>query len=299
MRYLLLLSVLGLVLSALVHFSTFLGVDPQEAVPPVWLLHVGVFVVFVPAFFVSAQGPPDLGQKPSLNRLFAHAPAWMRLLVRVAFVYAILNFAAFFVTVAAAPGRPVVTGPGTYALRGKRGAAVRPITAAEYHACRARAVRGFSGHWMLFYAASMAAFASALARWDAPAPALPQMPPVADAGAPPQPLRYGYVATSALPVQVHEALCYICMFAGGIGGAFGAIGLIVLLQKLFDPGACCMVPILIGCFFFGLFAPPALFMVAVPARCPACGGRMSMIDFKPAVYECRTCGHKHRGVNIR
>jgi hypothetical protein len=72
------------------------------------------------------------------------------------FLYAAVNFLTFMVKLEGVPSR----GPGgTYQLRGKdRG--YYPVPAEVYHRNRALEARGFSGHWMLFYAVAMTAAAS-------------------------------------------------------------------------------------------------------------------------------------------
>ena len=72
------------------------------------------------------------------------------------FLYAAVNFVTFIVKLEGVPSR----GPGgTYQLRGEdRG--YHQVTPEVYHRNRALEVRGFSGHWMLFYAVAMTAAAS-------------------------------------------------------------------------------------------------------------------------------------------
>lgn len=44
-------SLIGLTLAAAVHVAPIAGVDVAERVPAVWLLHLGVFAVFIPFVF--------------------------------------------------------------------------------------------------------------------------------------------------------------------------------------------------------------------------------------------------------
>jgi hypothetical protein len=52
------LALLGLLISATLHFSTYLGFDLLDSYPGAWLLHVALFVVFIPAIpaFYLLQG---------------------------------------------------------------------------------------------------------------------------------------------------------------------------------------------------------------------------------------------------
>jgi hypothetical protein len=61
------------------------------------------------------------------------------------FVYAVVNFALFFLQVS---GTPSVRG-SQYIVNNH--GHVREISEEEYHHLRAMEIRGFSGHWMVFY----------------------------------------------------------------------------------------------------------------------------------------------------
>jgi hypothetical protein len=145
------LAILGLVASAVAHSSTFFGVDPQAAFPPVFLLHIGIFLVWIPAVVSQVSRTSVTDARPRrFDVAFPHAPHWMKLLTGLLFAYGIVNFLLFLflITGSEAPRREP---DGTFtANKGQR-----VITKAAYHRLRALEVRGFSGHWMLFYAAGM------------------------------------------------------------------------------------------------------------------------------------------------
>ena len=48
------------------------GVDPLDLFPPVWLLHLGIFVVFIPAML--AEEKPEGAGRRSGTSPFPHAP---------------------------------------------------------------------------------------------------------------------------------------------------------------------------------------------------------------------------------
>jgi hypothetical protein len=59
------LALLGLLISATLHFSTYLGFDLLDSYPGAWLLHVALFVVFVPAFYLLRIRFDGLDVRPS------------------------------------------------------------------------------------------------------------------------------------------------------------------------------------------------------------------------------------------
>lgn len=137
------LALVGFGLSLLAHVAALFGVDVQTHVPSVWLLHVGIFVVFVPMVFQLRS----LGSSTDARALLRGIPVWPALLVVLLFVYALVNFLVFVGG----------SGPGSPALRGssfvleRKGVLIRQITESEYRTFRAAEIRGFSGHWLVFY----------------------------------------------------------------------------------------------------------------------------------------------------
>ena len=129
------LSALGLFLSAIVHVSSLLGFIPFGESS--WVLHVGAIIVWFPAVISVMSNYKEylkLDWKEALllnsfkQRLFKGCPKWMILLTALLFVYGILNFALFILS--------------------------EQNTAAE-SVDEANTLRGFSGHWMVFYSAAL------------------------------------------------------------------------------------------------------------------------------------------------
>jgi len=133
LKVFLFLSLVATASSLVVHVAAFFG----RTFPYAVLLHVGIFLVFIPAMLVARPPGRALMSRVSFNDAFRGAPTWVRKTVKVFFAYAIVNFIVFIIN---APGKPP---PG-------------PMTPQD--------VRGFSGHWMLFYTASAAMFLAALNR---------------------------------------------------------------------------------------------------------------------------------------
>jgi hypothetical protein len=161
-----LFAALGLFLSMAVHIATFCGIDPQQVCPYVWLLHIGIFAVWIPGLLLNRQ---RLNAAQSKNRgrnaiaaVTGSAPAWMQRLTALLFAYGLLNFVIFLVTMGAVygNGRPRLQN-GRYVIAAKRGVVIRESSEREFHRFQATEVRGFSGHWMIFYAAAMTGLCSA------------------------------------------------------------------------------------------------------------------------------------------
>jgi len=133
----------GFFSSLFVHLSTFFGIDLSKHVPWVWVLHLGIFVVFIPMVFV--QGLES--RKDFWNKIFAAIPRWGRYTIKAFFAYAVINFAMFFFL--SKGGVPDVR-DGKYVLH-NHGQVIRELSEDEYEWQKAYVLRGFSGHWMVFY----------------------------------------------------------------------------------------------------------------------------------------------------
>lgn len=146
------LALLGFMLSLAVHVTALLGLDISEKVPLVWSLHAGIFVVFIPFALMSRK---VFGPKPSFAQLREHFPLWVVVLGSVIFAYAIVNFLLFIL--ATHGGNPSIQ-DGKFVLQ-SHGHLVRELTANEYASLKANELRGFSGHWLVFYFMPFAYFA--------------------------------------------------------------------------------------------------------------------------------------------
>jgi hypothetical protein len=126
------LAWIGLALSILSHIAALLGSQGPLG-DYAWLLHIGIFVVWLPTVLVASRIGADVKRKDLWKAVLRGCPQWMRYMMYGFFGYAFLNFATFLI---AAP-------------KGGSG----PMTPAV--------VRGFSGHWMAFYSAAAAVLYSA------------------------------------------------------------------------------------------------------------------------------------------
>ena len=159
MRPLCFIAVLGLVSSAVAHLSTFMGINPQRVVPKVWVLHVLIFVVWIPLVISSRNACTKENRKDFWKIATRNAPGWMKILSLTLFVYAFFNF---FYTI-----QVLNEGGVPSELDGKKvihshGRVIRELTDEEYEKHQAYEVRTFSGHWMVFYAIGMTVLYSRL-----------------------------------------------------------------------------------------------------------------------------------------
>jgi hypothetical protein len=138
-----------LLVSAAAHASTFLGIDPIAMWPGVMLIHLAIF----PPFFAALYYAPRSAGKEQRHQdnVIAAAPAWLRILAGVCFIYAFVNFGIFIVL---SEGGGPHERDGRYFIM-SHGTVLRELSEAEFHQHQAYEVRGFSGHWMLFSSASL------------------------------------------------------------------------------------------------------------------------------------------------
>ena len=99
--------------------------------------------MFIPMLF--AQG--FTSKKDFWGKFLAPMPIWARYVVKAFLAYALINFALFLFL--SKGGVPEVR-EGKYVLH-NHGAVIRELSEDEYELQQAYVLRGFSGHWMVFY----------------------------------------------------------------------------------------------------------------------------------------------------
>jgi hypothetical protein len=129
----------GFCLSLIAHLLALFGVAMSGG-GIVWMLHVGIFVVWIPAILASKGKLRGIQRKDHMEAMMRDCPRWMRRAVTIIFVYALLNFALFMLSTAG--------------------------HAKPHGAAPPSVIRGFSGHWMLFYSMAFAIFRSLLKSAD-------------------------------------------------------------------------------------------------------------------------------------
>src|SRR5438874_2113973 len=88
------LAVAGLVLSLLAHGAGLLGL-PQPLGSAAWALHVGIFVVWLPALLASRRLVPGPPRQDFWKVALRPCPRWVRWATAGFFFYAVVNFLLF------------------------------------------------------------------------------------------------------------------------------------------------------------------------------------------------------------
>ena len=122
------LAAIGLALSLAVHLCALLG-QPIALGHRVWFLHLGIFAVWIPTVIIGSLASRDTSRKDFWKVALRGCPDWFRFLLYGLFAYALVNFAIFVWRAMNVP-------------RGERLSDEVGLI-------------GFSGHWMVFYAASL------------------------------------------------------------------------------------------------------------------------------------------------
>jgi hypothetical protein len=142
-RPLVVLAGLGLLASLGAHVAGLLGISLDSRV---FVLHGGIFVVWLPTVFLVMRISRNYA-RPTASRwmnwnstgapwraLLSGCPAWMRIGVYVVFAYALVNFFVF-----------AVLQSNSNDVEPEVSDMVSPAV-----------LRGFSGHWLVFYYAAFA-----------------------------------------------------------------------------------------------------------------------------------------------
>jgi hypothetical protein len=128
------LSAIGLLLSIIAHVIALSGGQVPYG-NYAWGLHIGIFIVWLPAVLVANKYASDFKRKDLWKAALRGCPTWMRRTTYFFFGYAVLNFIIFAV------------------LMNNVGKTSTANNAAQF--------RGFSGHWMAFYSAALSILYSA------------------------------------------------------------------------------------------------------------------------------------------
>lgn len=160
----LIFSLIGLVLALCVHIATFFGINPQQTVPYVWVLHVGIFLGVLPLLIINNKTSGGRFGRIDIKQISKFVPRWLNILCVVIGIYAALNFG---LAIALSEGGVPDIRDGVYVLQNK-GAFIRVLTEAEYNLHQAYEVRLFSGHWVLFYLLLSTGYYGYLIRKDKP-----------------------------------------------------------------------------------------------------------------------------------
>jgi hypothetical protein len=142
----------GFIFSLTAHLASFLGIDPQAVFPPIWLLHIGIFVVWVPTVLLLRKTFRKTGREGFWKVAVRNAPAWMQALCVFFFIYTFFNFAS---SLSALDERGVPTIVNEKKVLQRQGEVIKELSDEEYFRLQANTFRASSGHWMVFYIVSM------------------------------------------------------------------------------------------------------------------------------------------------
>jgi hypothetical protein len=144
-------AAVGLVLSVVVHLLALFGFQSGGPGGTIlfFALHAGIFPLWIPVCLIAMKmmkgtrvgvgswwGWSGSSGWSAWNHMLSGCPPWMKSMTIGFLIYAVVNFAIFF----------VLTAPRGRQISGEPPAAVW---------------RGFSGHWMAFYSAGLAILTSA------------------------------------------------------------------------------------------------------------------------------------------
>ena len=151
------LAALGFLASLATHLLALAGSLPPGG-NAVFGLHLGIFVLWIPGVLLGLRVNWVQRSRGAWRNVLAGCPTWMRYVTAGLFVYAIVNFFLAFAEVDARPG--------------------------DDDALSSAVLRGFSGHWMLFYGVAFAVLYSVyrkpeLLRCD-PRPSSPRLSVLTD-----------------------------------------------------------------------------------------------------------------------
>jgi hypothetical protein len=163
-KFLFFFAVCGWTLGLAAHLLSLAGIDVADKFPLIWLLHVGVFIVWIPIILYlrkneelkSFQMQRTIGKlyrSGFYKIIFKDAPFWMKIVAVGGLFYAFINFGLFMFS---------QQGVGTAGIRNGQfvleihGHFIKNLTEREYRFYRSNVLRGFSGHWIAFYGLAMA-----------------------------------------------------------------------------------------------------------------------------------------------
>lgn len=153
-KFLFYFAVSAWIISLIVHSLSIFKYDVSGKIPFVWILHVAIFIVWIPTIREMKKNPSlehprvfsDDVIRKFYSNLFRNTPRWLTVLSFLCLAYTIINFILFIST----QNGTAEISKGQYVLM-DHSKLLRTITVEEYHHYKANVLRGFSGHWLTFY----------------------------------------------------------------------------------------------------------------------------------------------------
>ena len=152
MKTLLIIATGGFIFSLTAHLASFLGIDPQAVFPPIWLLHIGIFVVWIPTVFLLRKIFRKTGREGFWKVAVRNAPFWMQALCIFFLLYTFFNFTNNLFALNQEGVPTIVDGKKVLQSHGE---VLKELTDEEFFRYQAYTFRASSGHWMVFYIVSM------------------------------------------------------------------------------------------------------------------------------------------------
>ena len=155
------IAVGGFISAVAAHVLSLFEINLQAIFPPVFLLHIIIFVVWIPAVLkmnrIKKEHKAKTGEFPkitirNLGKYLNYTPKIVLIAPIFFMIYAGVNFYIFMMI--GEGGGPNIM-DGKYVIS-NHGNIIREITAVEYQKFQANEIRGFSGLWMAFYTAAVA-----------------------------------------------------------------------------------------------------------------------------------------------
>ena len=155
-------AIIGWLLSLTAHLFSIFDIDIAAKIPYIWILHVGIFIVCIPAIIELVKYRIENGfqndAKANRRKAFSvlktfikTTPLWLIIIAFGGLIYATINFMFFM---GSQNGTPEFS-EGQYYLQ-SHDSFIRNITEQEYYHFQANVLRGFSGHWIAFYGFAVA-----------------------------------------------------------------------------------------------------------------------------------------------
>lgn len=148
-KFIFYLAAAGWIISLVIHILSLAKTDVEASIPYIWILHIGIFAVWIPAIRVLRLFRANQGGKKLFDIyrfVILNAPVWLAVLAIGSFVYCIIGSFIFLFMKEGTPG--IINGQFVLHNHGK---ILHIITEGEYHQAKAGVMRLFSGVWLAFY----------------------------------------------------------------------------------------------------------------------------------------------------
>lgn len=152
-KYFFFIAITGWILTLTVVILSFINYNLISNISEVWILPVGIFIVWLPAVLFLINEDKKDKEKDSSQSIsdfykltFGRAPIWLIAIAIGSFIFTFVNFTIHSDSYS---GSPDIEN-GQYVLQDK-GRITKTLTEEDYHYHKAEEVRFFIGHGLAFY----------------------------------------------------------------------------------------------------------------------------------------------------